>query len=67
MIVGGYSLDLYCDKENHEHLWNEFPHKYTGEFGSDCRAQARRDGWKLKAYVAICPKCAKKEEKKNNA
>lgn len=62
-IIGCYSLHLYCSFENAEqHEFGEFPHEYTDEFGSRCRAQARLDGWKLfRDGKAMCPKCAKKK------
>lgn len=77
MIVGCYSLDLYCDKDQtgsfshnpktgeHEdkygHVLDEFPHNYTAELGSTCRARARADGWLLtRQDKAHCPKCSGK-------
>lgn len=61
MIAGCYSLDLYCefDKRGDDvHEYGEFPHVYTNEFGSKCRRNAKRDGWKLSnKSQAICPKC----------
>lgn len=57
MIVGGYTLDLYCDNEQAhgvKGVYNEYVH----EFGATCRAMARKDGWKLtpegKAYCPLC-------------
>lgn len=62
-VIGCYSLHLYCSFENSEHEYSEFPHEYTDEFGSRCRRQARRDGWKLfKDGKAMCPKCTKKKK-----
>lgn len=72
MIAGCYTLDLYCerreglsyeeDRKLHEH--NEFPHQFSHELGSACRAAARKKGWilNLKEGTAICPRCAKKEK-----
>ena len=61
MIAGCYTLDLYCSKfKQHDtiHVWNEFPHQYTDEFGSACRKAARLDGWVFKRNgVVLCPKC----------
>lgn len=62
MIVGCYHLQLYCENYNGEdgtHAWREFPHEYTHELGSTCRANARKDGWKLSDNKAYCPKCVK--------
>lgn len=67
MIVGCYSLDLYCDCENSEHEYQEFPHEFTDEYGSKCRSAARKKGWILKRdYTAICPKCSGKVVRKVN-
>lgn len=65
MIVGGYTLDLYCDRESKAHEYKEFPHEYTAELGSVTRRNARRDGWVLnmKEGTAICPKCSGKGPK----
>ena len=63
MIVGGYTLDLYCDHKNKDHEYNEFPHTYYEQLGSLCRKNARRDGWILhKDGTATCPKCNPKHE-----
>jgi hypothetical protein len=61
VIVGCYTLHLYCDADNDAHEYQEFPHEYTDEFGSKTRVKAREEGWILKRdYTAICPKCNKK-------
>lgn len=61
MIVGCYHLCLYCERKSAAHEFDEFPHEFTAEFGSECRAQARLKGWKLnKDGTAICPKCNKR-------
>lgn len=63
-IIGCYSLHLYCSFANKAHGYSEFPHEYTDELGSRCRAQARRDGWKLfKDGTAKCPKCNRRKSK----
>lgn len=60
MYVGCYSLNLYCDRENDQHKYREFPHTYTAEFGSECRKMARLDGWIVHLHgECICPKCSK--------
>lgn len=66
-IVGCYSLDLYCDGEpdcqNGSCLHTGgSPGQYSAETGSECRRQAREDGWilNLQEQTAVCPKCAKK-------
>lgn len=73
MMVGCYTLDLYCDNESTEHehsgtSYDEFPHQFTGEIASECRAKARRAGWQLNLRTgkAICPKCAGKAKGVNS-
>jgi len=64
MIVGCYTLDLYCDQKNDKHVHGEFPHTFTAEHGSNCRSRAKRKGWILThAGNAICPKCSGKAPK----
>ena len=55
----GYSLDLYCDHENPDHDFHEFPHGYLGETGPECRRQAKTARWTLhRDNTATCPKCS---------
>ncbi len=66
MWAGCYTLDLYCEnydpKNRGVHDWNEFPHQFTNELGSVCRAKARKEGWIIKKDgTAICPKCSGKK------
>lgn len=63
MIVGGYDLQLYCDRESPAHGYKEFPHQFSSEFGHRARRNARRAGWKLNLRdgTAICPKCSGKK------
>lgn len=66
MIVGCYTLDLYCDNAKPQdgiHEWNEFPHQFFDEFGSTCRSNARKAGWLLSEKRALCPKCSGKKRK----
>lgn len=57
--AGCYSLELYCDHLNDDHVYNEFPHTYTNEFGSACRSIARSEGWIIhRNNTATCPKCS---------
>ena len=74
MIVGGYTLDLYCDnvlgKEKNlfgglngdAHKYHEFPHNYGGETRQEAERAARKDGWTInnKAGTCLCPKCSGK-------
>ncbi len=65
MLVGCYTLDLYCDNfKAIEHKFGDFPQQYTDEFGSACRRLAREDGWLIKSDKQLCPKCSNKKEKK---
>lgn len=70
MIVGCYSLDLYCDNPLETyfgqgatpigfHGFDEFPHQFIAETGENCRQQARKRGWKLdlQNHKAYCPRC----------
>lgn len=72
MVVGGYTLDLYCDAED---SWMDrtmqFNHHYamgfqgfgtdqfTGETQAECRAQAKKKGWLIErgGMRAMCPIC----------
>ena len=70
MIVGCYSLHLYCSqrkkdyskdlKFGHKHC--EFPHEYTGYTRGSCCRQARDDGWLISKKRQLCPTCRKKEK-----
>jgi hypothetical protein len=55
---GGYSLDCYCDHDNDEHKFNEFPHNFYGSNERECRRQAKAAGWRFHhGGTATCPKC----------
>jgi hypothetical protein len=60
MIVGGYTLDLYCDnddRDDHHFTGGEFwvgenwsnkltiSHQFVGETFAQAARKARRDGW----------------------
>lgn len=65
MIVGCYTLDLYCDGPDHYKDGLDFAktdvYQFTAQNGSAARREARREGWLLdeKADRALCPRCAK--------
>ncbi len=63
VIVGCYTLDLYCDNSSSDnnHTYDEFPHIYTNEVGSICRKLARMDGWFIGKEKQLCPKCSGKK------
>ena len=76
MIVGCYSLDLYCDAAG---CTNPRPYmsdggrgplaQYTAETGGACRKQARDDGWRLNLRngTAKCPQCVSAKRARRNA
>lgn len=68
MIVGCYTLHLYCDTKLAAHRNVPFPGEYCGETASECRQLARKVGWKLDLAkgTATCPNCvrAQKEQEK---
>lgn len=62
MIVGGYSLELYCDNilsKVNKHEYGEFPHQFYGNDRAEAFKEARRHGWRINAKkgTAYCPKC----------
>lgn len=63
MIVGGYTLDLYCDTGNPAHdLRENYEHdkaSYGGIDQSHAVKQARRDGWTINWHerTTRCPLC----------
>lgn len=65
MIVGAYSLDLYCDTRNPAHKLFANYGKNSADFAGYDRAdavrQARRWGWTInwKDRTARCPLCKK--------
>lgn len=75
MIVGCYDMHLYCRNEDAEtfeplpgrtepagpwHRYAEFPHQFTGRNERECKAAARRRGWRFSSGDATCPRCAKR-------
>jgi hypothetical protein len=60
--ASGYSLDLYCQYDNPDHDFNEFPHQFGGEAFRECKLDAIRAGWSIDvaARLATCPKCVRK-------
>jgi hypothetical protein len=45
MIVGCYTLHLYCDRGECADGGTYTPEEFTAEHGSECRKQARKRGW----------------------
>lgn len=69
MIVGCYSLDLYCVHERlpivftdevpvGSHRHGEFPHTFDAPNEATCRKQARARGWRFINGDVLCPRCA---------
>lgn len=73
MIVGCYTLDLYCRFDGTSdgpqagtvvHGYNSQPHQFTGPTLSNCRAQARKRGWTFEDDDdATCPMCNRRKAK----
>ena len=70
MMVGGYTLHLYCENPICPHKYD--PTWHPVEFGSMCetggaaRKEARRAGWRIRRGMPVlCPDCraAKPPEK----
>lgn len=68
MVIGGYSLDLYCDfpDEAYKHRGSaDFPGagcaNFAAETGPLAKKLAKRAGWKIERGErrAICPSCQK--------
>lgn len=65
MIVGCYSMDLYCDNDHKtDGTAREYqlakPGQYTGHTEADCKRDARKEGWKFKRNGKVyCPACPK--------
>jgi hypothetical protein len=73
VIVGCYTLDLYCASPAHVSSGTSFgpcvgkgaegtfgnhqPTQYTGRTEGECKKIARRDGWKFKNGDCFCPDC----------
>jgi hypothetical protein len=71
MIVGCYTVHLYCDGESHEGYQSEFGYfvmtpggreeiqnEFAGRNERDCLDQAKQVGWRItKARQAFCPFC----------
>jgi hypothetical protein len=78
MIVGCYSLDLYCDnyiidptvvEDKWGHRYDDFPDQFTGFSRAECVRNARRRGWivNICGKKAYCPKCAGLRKRKRIA
>ena len=70
VMVGGYTLDLYCDNpkcKNHidkKNLRYDGPDQFTGETFSQCKRKAKKGGWVFSDDGTIlCPRCAGRRER----
>lgn len=70
MIVGGYSLHLYCDTDGcknqnarptQDSTGAAAPGEFNGDTKNECVKAARRRGWSLSFLTgrATCPDCPK--------
>jgi len=63
MIVGNYTLNLYCrNRGKPGHAYQAHPVEFIAEeHGSEARRLARQDGWRLdlRTNEATCPDCVK--------
>lgn len=62
MIIGCYSLDLYCDNESRCKNRDQYGLKraqgnYTGPNGRAAKSDARKDGWRFKGDKVFCNAC----------
>lgn len=63
-----YSLDCYCDHENDEHTFGEFPHGFVGQNERECRRDARAAGWRFHTDgTATCRKCMERKKREKPA
>ena len=67
MIVGCYTIHLYCDDEKHDERTHSrrglqlFDFQFSGLTESECLRNARRGGWSVNRPrgLATCPICVK--------
>ena len=69
-LVGGYTLDLYCDNEHPYEIGIEFPFQVFAD-GPKCyyeiRKTAKKLGWRLtRDGKAYCPICTRREKLLNS-
>lgn len=71
MIVGCYTLHLYCEAEAHDGYMSDYgyhvktsgkyktvTHEFSGRNERECLQQARKIGWRItKDRRAFCPYC----------
>lgn len=73
MIVGGYTLHLYCDSGREQPLGTvgheragdacllSYPDEYNGETRAECVRLARARGWRITKGRQLCPRCREEE------
>lgn len=76
MIVGGYTLHLYCDDPAHKGFRGEqatyvytdngtvrLQDEFAGHNEQAARRAARQDGWVFRRDTVFCPECMKRRER----
>jgi len=68
MIVGCYTMDLYCDDPEHIAIYGQQP-QWTGRDLAECKREAKRDGWTFftprgDPPQCRCPVCSKRKGKR---
>ncbi len=64
MIVGAFTLDLYCDcckpYERSPKSFRRGPHpeQFVGQTERECMQAARKEGWTFRTGFARCRKCS---------
>lgn len=72
MIIGGYTVHLYCDNEKAKHRLRqldgayhmsvagvEFDYEFAGRNEAQCLRQAKNTGWRIsRDKIVICPVCS---------
>ena len=62
MVIGWFTLDLYCDGE-HDNIYNPqipSPKTYSDENEELAITKAKSDGWVIKEGKCLCQKCVKR-------
>jgi len=62
MMVGSYTLDLYCDNTECP-SGRTGPRQFVAELGATCRREARDAGWLIGPDRVLCPSCSGKQRR----
>lgn len=65
MIIGGYSLHLYCDNVDTCRCLakRSYQNEFHGRNITETAREARKVGWELTLEEAYCPACAAERRK----